>query len=277
MSIHWDVIIVGAGPAGSTLGRALSERGLRVLILDKEIFPRYKACGGGLNVRAANMLDVDLSSVVEDTIYSARIAFRMGNPSTNWSDRPLTYMVSRESFDHLLLQHAIASGCAVREGEKVRGVRVRESDVAVRSDGGTYFGKVVVGADGAHGVVASSVGLMEDAFVAIAIESEIEVSASDLEDWRNVVLLDLGSIRGGLRLGFPQGTSPLHWGGRPVDAGERTEGLLPSVHRRMAVGYEAVPRPQETGASASRPEEGRRHSAPSGPAGGGRCRAGRPV
>ena len=42
----FDVIIVGAGPAGSTAAHDLAKSGAKVLLLDKEKFPRYKACGG---------------------------------------------------------------------------------------------------------------------------------------------------------------------------------------------------------------------------------------
>ena len=159
---------MGAGPAGSTLGYKLSRAGLRALILEKETFPRYKPCGGGLNVRTVDILDFDVSSVVEDTITAVRITYRMGEPFTNRSDRPITYTVSRERFDHLLLQRAIAAGCTVHEGEKVRAVAARAEGVAVRSGRQTYSGGAVVGADGANGVVARSTGLMRDAWVGMA-------------------------------------------------------------------------------------------------------------
>ena len=45
---RWDVVVVGAGPAGSTAARVAAERGMRVLLLDAARFPRYKTCGGGL-------------------------------------------------------------------------------------------------------------------------------------------------------------------------------------------------------------------------------------
>ena len=44
----YDVVVVGAGPAGSSAARSAAEAGLSVLILDQSRFPRYKTCGGGL-------------------------------------------------------------------------------------------------------------------------------------------------------------------------------------------------------------------------------------
>jgi len=47
----YDVIIAGAGPAGSIAAFALGEAGWNVLVLEKENLPRYKACGGGISGR----------------------------------------------------------------------------------------------------------------------------------------------------------------------------------------------------------------------------------
>ncbi len=204
MLIDWDVIIVGAGPAGVTLGYELGRMGIRTLILEKEKFPRYKACGGGLNIKTVKSLDFDISSVIEDAIYGAHITLRMSKQFTKRFEHPITLTVSRERFDHLLLQKAIESGCTVREEEKVDSVGIREDGVYVHSSRQTYPGELLVGADGANSIVAKSTGLMQDAFIDIGIESEVEVDAVDLERWRNVVLLDLASIQNGYGWIFPK-------------------------------------------------------------------------
>ena len=67
-----DVIIVGAGPAGSTLAGELARQGLDVLILEKERLPRYKACAGGITVKTAGLLGLDLGPVTRDTVLGAR-------------------------------------------------------------------------------------------------------------------------------------------------------------------------------------------------------------
>jgi len=46
--MNYDVIVVGAGPSGSTVAKFLSEKGVKVLLIDKDKFPRDKPCGGGL-------------------------------------------------------------------------------------------------------------------------------------------------------------------------------------------------------------------------------------
>ena len=63
----FDVIISGAGPAGSTLARLLAKKGMQVLLLDKAKFPRQKLCGGGLTPFVYRYLDLDISHLILKT------------------------------------------------------------------------------------------------------------------------------------------------------------------------------------------------------------------
>ena len=60
MSEALDVIVVGAGPAGSSCARRAAERGLSVTVLEKCTFPRFKPCGGGLTEKALRLLNGEL-------------------------------------------------------------------------------------------------------------------------------------------------------------------------------------------------------------------------
>ena len=55
----YDVIISGAGPAGSTTARYAAINGLKVLLIDKQVFPRDKPCGGAIVVSAAKRFGLD--------------------------------------------------------------------------------------------------------------------------------------------------------------------------------------------------------------------------
>src|SRR5579884_1625963 len=72
--MHYDVIITGAGPAGSAAAIALARAGRSVLVLEKEAHPRHKSCGGGLSARILPYLDADLKQVIEREI--RQIVFR---------------------------------------------------------------------------------------------------------------------------------------------------------------------------------------------------------
>ena len=76
----YDVIIVGAGPAGALMGYELARLGLKALLIEKEVLPRYKACGGGLTRRALNALPFDISPVIEDSS-TCRLFVTINRPS----------------------------------------------------------------------------------------------------------------------------------------------------------------------------------------------------
>jgi len=73
---RFDVIVVGAGPAGSTAGRELAAAGARVLLVDRANFPRYKSCGGGIPLRTARLLPFPIAGVVEDEVHRLGVSFR---------------------------------------------------------------------------------------------------------------------------------------------------------------------------------------------------------
>ena len=74
--MKYDVIVIGAGPAGSTAARECAERGLSVLLLEKEEFPRDKPCGGGVTIRAAKLLPFDLQPVIDRSICGIHLSHR---------------------------------------------------------------------------------------------------------------------------------------------------------------------------------------------------------
>mgnify|MGYP001026623851 FL=1 len=75
---RFDAIVVGAGPAGSTAAYRLSCAGARVLLVDRERFPRDKPCGGGLTFRAVRQLPVPVDAVVEDVVDRIELGYDYG-------------------------------------------------------------------------------------------------------------------------------------------------------------------------------------------------------
>ena len=204
--MHFDALVVGGGPAGATTAYQLSRSGVRTLLLEKERLPRYKTCGGGITVKCARLLDFDISPVVEQTIYGVQVTSRL-SPRVTWrSDEPICYMVMRSNFDHLLVRKAQEAGACVMEGVVVKTVVVGDEGViATTRDGRQFRGKVVVGADGANGVVARELGLMRNVPVGIGLESEVRVTEKDLDSWHELVLLDMGMLKHGYGWIFPKG------------------------------------------------------------------------
>jgi geranylgeranyl reductase family protein len=200
----YDVIIVGAGPAGATLAYELAKAGIDVLVLEKEKLPRYKCCAGGVTSRAAKLLDFDISQVAQDPIYEVVFTFKLGKAFVGEHSEPMIYTVMREAFDQLLVQKAQRLGAALMDGQKVTQIRVSPEHVEVSTAAGVFHSRLVVGADGAYSVVARELNMERHTERIAAIESEITVGDSDLARWKSRVQIDLGIIPAGYAWVFPK-------------------------------------------------------------------------
>jgi geranylgeranyl reductase family protein len=200
----YDAIIVGAGPAGSTTARLLAREGAKVLLLDRQEFPRDKPCGGGVTLRAASEVDIDLTPVIEQTVYGARFSLRLKKGFDRRFEKPLSYMTQRARLDAYLADCAAEAGAEFHDGEAVRSIDLAEAPT-VRTDHGTYSAEVLIGADGANGVVGTVTGLRLGVEHAVALEGNLPASDDLLEDWHDHIGMDLGDVAGGYGWVFPKG------------------------------------------------------------------------
>ena len=83
---RFDVLVVGAGPAGSATAIHLARGGARVLLVDSARFPRDKPCGGGLTGRALRHAPCDVEPVVEHVVDRFELRLRYGRASSAASD-----------------------------------------------------------------------------------------------------------------------------------------------------------------------------------------------
>ena len=159
MDSLWDVVVVGAGPAGASA--AISARrarpDARVLLLDRDDFPRDKSCGDGI---APQVLDV-LASVGVVGIESGyagvdrlRIGFASG-PATVGVMARAAYVIPREIFDARLVQAALHRGVELRR-HRVRTVAVADDACHLVLDD-RVRARVVIAADGASSVIRRQV------------------------------------------------------------------------------------------------------------------------
>jgi flavin-dependent dehydrogenase len=238
----WDVIVVGAGPAGSTAARTAAELGASVLLLDRAQVPRYKTCGGGLLGESLQLIPERARSTIESRVCESVITDRFRRPLRLSRPEPYLAMVRRIDFDDALVAAAQDAGARFVDGVTVREVaEVREEDwvremgearpvrevaepigehspsttgteaaparagaglVTVRTTAGTASSRIVIGADGTSGRVSRYVGVIPGA-VDLGLEDEVTMPIDDRR-WRDTVYLDWGGASGSYAWVFPK-------------------------------------------------------------------------
>jgi geranylgeranyl reductase family protein len=178
----YDLIVAGAGPAGSTAARAAALQGLDTLILEKETFPRYKPCGGALSSKAASLLDFPLpGDICERTITGARVHFR-DRVLEKHKGYNLTTLINRSLFDHLLLQKAKEAGSGIKT-QKVMDFQEKDGHVSVKTNAGIYQCKFLVIASGCQdGLKNRILGPDRKESMGICLVAEIEEDDRKIEE-----------------------------------------------------------------------------------------------
>jgi len=159
-----DVIIVGAGPAGSAAAIILANRGHDVLLIDQHGFPRDKVCGDGIPPGSVQLLNqLGLGKRIAQAEFNLIDTMRVISPENtilNFNFSPKGqhtgfYIAPRREFDYLLQQQALASGAQFRL-ERVSGIiKYKGAIKGVKLQSGEeIFSQVVIGADGANSIVA---------------------------------------------------------------------------------------------------------------------------
>ena len=203
-----DVVIVGAGPAGSAAAYFLAESGHDVLLIDKETFPRDKTCGDGLTPRAVKALESlglyeEAAGKVDGwalqwglRMYGAGVVLEMPWPDLDeWPHHSVT--ATRATFDHTLVRNAQQSGAALWQGRevigplwvddaqhRVGGVRWQQKN----ADGdivasGVVRAPVVIAADGGSSRFAVSLGLhrLDGRPMGVAVRAYYESPRADMD------------------------------------------------------------------------------------------------
>jgi len=203
-SNKYDVIIVGAGPAGATLAYQLARKGIRVLLVEKQKLPRAKCCAGGITAKAARLFDFDISPVVEDAVYEITFTFNFDNPYVGRCERPLLYTVKRDAFDYFLTGKAVEQGVVLLEACEPRQIQLSDTDVRVDTGCDVFSSQLIVGADGAYSRVARELGQKQGVEYIAAMLAQVVMPLGALELWRSRAQVDLGCTPGGYAWIFPK-------------------------------------------------------------------------
>jgi len=165
MERHYDLIILGGGPAGAAAMLALKESGLKILVVDKSTFPKHKPCGDAIPFQAIRELEMVWRGATEAirSLPSAQTIFgcRLFAPSGKECHLPFInggMTATRYEFDELLFRKGLeVSGADHRQSEAKR-VAQDEGGVTVHfKDGSQASARMLIGADGANSVAARAI------------------------------------------------------------------------------------------------------------------------
>ncbi len=173
----WDVIVIGGGPAGSTAATTLAKSGRKVLVLEKEKFPRFHVGESLLPYNRQIFDDLGVWPKLESAGFMPKrgAQFLMGNGHQKvrldfskgaFTAFPQAIQVERSKFDNILLTHSKESGAEIREQAQVLDHRVEQDGVTVRyrtPDGGEQeaAARFLVDASGLSNLTANKSSLRE--------------------------------------------------------------------------------------------------------------------
>lgn len=163
-----DVLVAGAGPAGTAAAITLARYGRKVTVVDRAVFPRDKCCGDGLTaaaLRRVEHLGLDPSTVpswqpVDDVVVAAASNRRVALPLPGRSEGLFAVSARRYDLDAALLERARQSGVEVVDGRAVIGIGAARGGVTLDLDDGSHVSApYVVAADGMWSPIRKLLGL----------------------------------------------------------------------------------------------------------------------
>ena len=203
--MRYDVVVVGAGPAGAVLAYLLARAGAEVLLIEKKVFPRYKACGGGLTQRALDSLPFEVDEVIEERVHTVKAFTEDECAFELKTQRPAISMVMRDRFDHFLVKKSLEAGVRFQEGTAFKGLSGKVATLKVETSRGPVDTRFVVGADGVNSRVAEALGLPKPDSVMNAIEAEIYLEDPErLREFKDSAQFCFGQIPQGYAWVFPK-------------------------------------------------------------------------
>lgn len=181
---RYDVIVVGAGPAGATAATVAARHGAQVLLLEEHTqVGRPIQCTGLLSARGWRLARLSDALIVRE-ITGVRVHSPDGSVYELGGDRVRAYVIDRDRFDQGLVERAAKAGVTVQTGTRAVALgpyEKSERTLVTQTPGGaqqSLRASVIIGADGAHSLLAQQAGLPRPKKILLGLQAVIEVGAN---------------------------------------------------------------------------------------------------
>jgi halogenation protein CepH len=237
---QYDVAIVGAGPAGSTAAIILASQGHRVIVLDREKFPRPVPCAGWVSAKAKSALG-ELHAEAADLLDRPFTDVSFYNLDFTKKAKPrfkdvVGYIIDRGQFDNLMIKTAVRQGATFQQQAQVKDLRLRESSVDLSlADGANVTSRLLILASGRNTELLDRIGFArrvgESPIWSAQVEGAIPVELSPDPTVIVVLGLDGGNSFGLCTSMGKHLVINVNWRGEP-------DHVLPQLARLCRTAYE---------------------------------------
>lgn len=177
--MDWDVVVIGAGPAGCFTATEIARAGFKVLVIEEhENIGLPVQCSGLISPRAMELAGVD-ESIVMNNLKGMHVLSPLGADLYIKSDNILAHAVDRTAFDKALAAKAENAGAIITTGKKVErierisgGFYLNASDIAIKT-------KLIIGADGVYSDVAAWLKLKSNNRKAVMFAADVKLKMPD--------------------------------------------------------------------------------------------------
>ncbi len=201
----FDVAVIGGGPSGACAALDLARYGFKVILLERKVLPRYKACGGGLVVRARALLPPRVRDTIEHNCNTIQINV-LDTSFSYLLRRPYSVisMVMRDKFDYEFVMEARSAGAQLLDGCKVLDLNYQPDGIEIYGDKGIFFAKYIIGADGVTSFTARKAGFPKLDYLMPALECEVAVEKRVFDRYLSKARFDFNVLPQGYGWVFPK-------------------------------------------------------------------------
>ncbi|MGR3573072.1 geranylgeranyl reductase family protein [Brevirhabdus sp.] len=205
----FDVVVIGAGPCGTSAAVTAADAGLSTLLVDRSAFPRDKLCGGLFTGRSVRLLrDIHRLTPDDPALFRPCRAMRFvagTRELARMDDAPVMYLTMRRALDAHLLAHARLRGVTLITGQGLQQVHPDRKQVDLK--GGDRIGyRVLIGADGVNSAVAKTLfaRAFDPATIGFGLEVEVPPAEQATPPGPETVEVDFDAAAWGYGWAFPK-------------------------------------------------------------------------